>query len=393
MNRRTPGTQGDRPLPGTGPAWVRLLFAGALFCAALNPACRGDAPSPRPPEVRTAPGQLKKLEIPRSGAYTGAYIDFGETEDDVTLEALEGFEKLVGKHQAIVAMSSYWGRQSFPLPALRIISAYGAVPLVYWSPWDYPFEEEKGKDKFNPRNILAGRWDAYIDLWAQQARSFGGPMLVSWGLEMNGDWFPWSGLYCGGSKVVPGSIPERHEGPENYKNAYRHVVDRVRAAGAHNIEWVFHANNSSNPNQPWNRIAGYFPGSGYVDWLALSAYGQQYPGTGWTPFEEVLPAPYREICAVDPDKPFLLAEWGVGEFPNSGSKGEWIREAFRRMPVEFPRLKAAVFWHERWQNGDLTYSNLRVHSSEESLAAYRQGVANPFWLDRPVFVPGEKGNP
>jgi hypothetical protein len=39
-----------------------------------------------------------------------------------------------------------------------------------------------------------------------------------------------------------------------------------------------------------------------------------------------------------------------------------------------------VYWHERWQNVDQTYSNLRVNSSVESLQAYRDGVANPDWL-------------
>ena len=52
--------------------------------------------------------------MPEHGAYTGAYIDFGDKEDDVTLEGIEEFEELTGKHQAIVAFSSYWGEQHFP---------------------------------------------------------------------------------------------------------------------------------------------------------------------------------------------------------------------------------------------------------------------------------------
>ena len=46
----------------------------------------------------------------------------------------------------------------------------------------------------------------------------------------------------------------------------------------------------------------------------------------------------------------------------------------------YPRLKAALYWHERWQNPDGFYSNLRVNSSVESLRAYRSGVAHPDWL-------------
>jgi hypothetical protein len=52
--------------------------------------------------------------IPDHGAYTGAFIDFGDAEDDVTLETIEDFEQMVGKHQAIIVSSSYWGEQNFP---------------------------------------------------------------------------------------------------------------------------------------------------------------------------------------------------------------------------------------------------------------------------------------
>jgi hypothetical protein len=57
------------------------------------------------------------------------------------------------------------------------------------------------------------------------------------------------------------------------------------------------------------------------------------------------------------------------------------------MEHQLPRLKAAVFWHERWQNGDLSYSNLRVNSSLNALNAYREGVSHPFWLSEPLYPP------
>src|SRR5438552_13870849 len=54
----------------------------------------------------THPFGSLQLVVPEHGAYTGAYIDFGDKEDDVSIENIEGFEKIVGKHQAIVASSS-----------------------------------------------------------------------------------------------------------------------------------------------------------------------------------------------------------------------------------------------------------------------------------------------
>src|SRR5262249_35904896 len=85
-------------------------------------------------------GQVE-VAIPEHGAYTGAFMDFGDAEDDVTLETIEDFEEMVGKHQAIIASSSYWGEQNFPVDNLNVIWRHGSLPLVFWSPWDKPYEE------------------------------------------------------------------------------------------------------------------------------------------------------------------------------------------------------------------------------------------------------------
>lgn len=330
-------------------------------------------------------GERGTLAVPQRGAYTGAYIEFGEQEDQVTLEAIEAFATLVGKHQAIVAFSSFWGRGSFPSTQARIIDHSGAVPLIYWNPWDSDADHDR--TRFDLEAIQAGTWDHYIDTWALAARDFGKPLLVSWGLEMNGNWFPWSGVFHGGGTPVSGSGPIHFEGPEAFKRTYRLVVDRVRAVGADNIQWVFHPNNTASPAEPWNRMAAYYPGAHYVDWIGMSAYGQQFSDQGWLSVEDMVLAPYKELAAVDPAKPLLLAEWGVGEFPKQGNKGAWIRALFSYAPRDLPRLKGAVFWHERWKNADLSYSNLRVNSSLEALNAYREGVADPFWLTQPLYIP------
>ena len=126
--------------------------------------------------------------------------------------------------------------------------------------------------------------------------------------------------------------------------------------------------------------------SDYVDWLGLSVYGKINKAEGWADFVEMMDQPYREITRLDADKPVFLAEWGVGEFP-PGDKAGFITTVFDRVPVHYPRVRLAVFWHERWENSDGSYSNLRVNSSPEALAAYRKGVAAPYWIDRPLFAP------
>ena len=146
-----------------------LGFVVVLIGLSLVPiACRQ-----RVTVAQVDPNGPVEVVIPEHGAYTGAFMDFGDAEDDVTLETIEDFEQMVGKHQAIIASSSYWGEQNFPADNLNVIWRHGSLPLVFWSPWDRPYEEDHGPDKFSLTEILAGRWDAYIDRWADGARSFG----------------------------------------------------------------------------------------------------------------------------------------------------------------------------------------------------------------------------
>jgi Glycosyl hydrolase family 26 len=329
----------------------------------------------------------RTLSVPESGAYTGAYVDFGDGEDNVTLEALEKFEKMVGKHQAIIAFGNFWGEQAFALKDARIVSRYGAIPLIFWSPWDKPYTESMLPGRFNLYNILSGMWDVYIDKWARDARDFGKPLLVAWGLEMNGTWFPWSGYYYGGGQKDLVGNPAESLGPKVYTACYRYVVNRVRAQGANNIQWVFHINNQSYPDTKWNRFLAYYPGSGYVDWIGISAYGKMSKDMDWASFYDVFHLAYQAIEKHHISKPIMVAEWGVGEYPKAGNKAEWIRNAFLDFQKLFPKVKAAVFWHERWQNQDESYSNLRVNSSPEALAAYREEVQVPYWISRPRFNP------
>ena len=117
----------------------------------------------------------------------------------------------------------------------------------------------------------------------------------------------------------------------------------------------------------------------------MSAYGKQFRRDPWISASDTLTYAYDDLCAVSPNKPIMLAEWGIGEFPDSGDKAQWIEEAFGIMKSRFPRLKAAVFWSERWQNDDGTFSNLRVTSSPQSIEAYRKAVADPYWIGQAIY--------
>src|SRR5947209_18989385 len=130
---------------------IRTSFLVGLILALAAGRCRQKTTT-RPRDL-DAPVEVL---LPAHGAYTGAFMDFGDAEDDVTIETIEEFESMVGKHQAIVASSSYWGEQSFPTRNLNVIWRHGSMPLVFWSPWDRPYTQNRGPDKFNLNAIIEG---------------------------------------------------------------------------------------------------------------------------------------------------------------------------------------------------------------------------------------------
>src|SRR5437667_8707423 len=75
-------------------------FVILVSCVAIV-ACRKSRPQ-QPRTDANAPGEVL---LPATGAYTGAFMDFGDAEDEVTIETIEEFEGMVGKHQAIIASS------------------------------------------------------------------------------------------------------------------------------------------------------------------------------------------------------------------------------------------------------------------------------------------------
>ena len=77
------------------------------------------------------------------------------------------------------------------------------------------------------------------------------------------------------------------------------------------------------------------------------------------------------------------------QFPSQGiaaaDKADFISRAFHDMKTKYTRVRAAVYWHERWENKDGSFTNLHVNSSPAALDAYRKAVADPYWIDRPQF--------
>lgn len=327
-----------------------------------------------------------KLRPPRHGIYHAAFPAFGPAEDTVTRQHIDRFSNdISGKDLTWAYFSDNWFKGiDFPTKDVKTILARGVIPFIRVMPrstWNACSDKKYSLDK-----IIRGNFDKQLRRYARDAAAIRAPMMMEFGTEVNGDWFPWSGACNGAGQKNGYGSPTLADGPERFRDAYRHLIAIFRQEGANNVTWVMHYNGSGSPQAAWNSHAAYYPGDDYIDWLGLSAYGAQTPAVmrSWNPqFRDVMDYAYANVAAVSRTKPVALLEFGVIEHKG---KPQWIRNAFRDLASgRYKRLKAVAWWHSDWRNNDGTWSRMKVDSSAAAVAAYREGVAQSVFVTQPVI--------
>ncbi len=255
----------------------------------------------------------KKL-IPVEGKmYLSAFPDFAGTEDTVTAERIEKFEETAGKEIAWAYFSNNWmDSLVFPGNAVQVIAGEGKTPFVRLM-FRSVFEEDKEDPKYKLTDIINGTYDAALEAWAVEAANCGVNLLAEFGTEVNGSWFPWNGIYCGGGETTGYGDPEYPDGPEIFRDAYRHIIDICNQQGADNITWFFHFDDSNEPDEWWNTPEYYYPGDDYIDWIGVSVYGPFHRGDEYIKPEELIDAAYEMMRNVSENKPYAILEFGVTE--------------------------------------------------------------------------------
>jgi hypothetical protein len=343
-----------------------------------------------------SPGSSLVLAPPSGGRiYHAAFPDFGGPEDRVRASRLHSFEHAAGRPLTWAYFSNNWfdRRIHFPAQDVQTVEDAGRVPFIRMMARS---GFGGGRDpNYTMQSIIDGDWDEPapgngLVPWCQGAAASGVPLLVEFGTEVNGEWFPWNGRWNGGGKTDGYGDPSVPDGPERFRDAYRHIVDVCHAEGADNITWFFHVDVGPWPQAKWNtRFANYYPGDGYVDWIGVSDYGPLKPGQPWHSFRHRLDRVYDRFAALSPSKPIAVLEYGAADQPaHPGRKARWIRRAIGSVASgRWPRIAALSYWHERWRNGDGTTSDLHIDSSRRSRRAYRHAIDDPVFTSTPQFVP------
>jgi hypothetical protein len=318
-----------------------------------------------------------KLLPPETGLYHGSFPDLLDSDrgGDILQKTAE-YEALVGTKSAWVVVGNHWFEGvKAPVEVLNQMTRAGKFPIVQVMPWIERARDRGPDPQFGLLRIAQGNLDAEIRRYAEEIKSVQYGVGISFAPEMNGSWYPWSGYYQGGGNMEYGD-PQKADGPEIYQDAYKRMVAIFREVGVDNVTWFFHYTAANRPATEWNKASLYYPGDDFVDWVGVSSYSAQQTRDVWEDFTVMMDEAYAEYEQMAPSKPFAVLEFGTIEDQlNSYRKSDWIANALSALLTgRYPNLKGFSYWHERsWSPTDPSF-NLRIDSSNQSLAAYRDGL-------------------
>ncbi len=248
--------------------------------------------------------------------------------------------------------------------------ASGGTPrtlVVAWMP-------DKTTGTVTLSQIPTGTYDTHINQMVAGMAAYPGQVIVRFGHEMNGNWYPWSVAYTGTDKGISTAA--------DYVAASRYIHDKLAAADP-SIKTMFCAN---GVDVGATTAEAYYPGDAYVDLLALDSYNTYAanPATGWTsPYATFQPM-YDRLEALSGGKDIWVAETGCMDGVTGRSKATWLTDLFTE--TRLAKLKGVVYFDS--QGGKDWRFQTSTTAAEAASAGYRSvGDADlPDDMEPPVDV-------
>lgn len=303
--------------------------------------------------------QLLTVKAETNQIYWGAFV--GTTRMGY-FPKVASFEAAVGKNMSIWNWIQAWNEpdrsdiargildcSEFNTTVMNQCRNNGMIPMVSWAPLS-PQSDESYYPTPTLQDILNGQEDAYLTAWGQATAAWGHPFFVRLFWEFTGSWTthynPWSGYNSGAAQFV---------------QAWQYVVNKVRAAGADNISWVWCP---ADVGDSVATLQSVYPGNNYVDWVATDVYPSQ--GQGMEP--EV-----TNIHTAIPDKPMMLAEIGY----NGNDMDSWWNNFLTNvLPNQYPYIKAVILWQDDETSGPSPNS---PSFDVTNIAGFQKGVSSDYY--------------
>ena len=343
-------------------ATTAVLVVAALAGPALRDALLTDG-SPEPgPTPSTGPGNcpVSQKLVPECGSWWGVAPGVFTTTPAST--ALADFESKTGRH-ADIYHRYHRGDELFPTRDEIAAAHDPAGPRVLLVNWKVAWGTTWA-------DVAAGGQDERIDRLAEHLKqTFGDKFFLSLHHEPENDVDP---------------DPDSGMTAKDYAAMYRHTVERLRDDGVDNAVFVMiYMGFQRWATQPWfDRL---YPGDDVVDWIGYDPYVSADPTAdhhgdfarlvNQTSDPDTWPGFYNWSVAHHPDKPLMLSEWGVFEYPDDPARKAEIFDSVEQQLPDYPALKALVYFDSpRAPRGDT-----RIDSSDDALDAFRTLAALPIF--------------
>jgi len=247
-------------------------------------------------------------------------------------------------------------------PVNTFTASVGISPqlVLYYSGWLEPFQWSFAQEahvhhatviiQIQPWEdlaaISAGHYDGYLRSFATAVRRFGHPVIIGFGHEMNGRWYPWG---------------YGHQSPTAFVKAWRHVVQLFYRCGARNDTWLWTVSSSGGKHA--GPLKPYWPGTKYVTWVGIDGYYY----TRHQDFAHVYGSTISQIRKFT-NLPILLAETGIGQIAGQA----------RELPTLFAGIRRehllGLVWFDVAQHKGLYHQDWRLEGHPAAIAAFRKGV-------------------
>jgi mannan endo-1,4-beta-mannosidase len=196
---------------------------------------------PGPARPRSPALQNGQVALPTTPGY---YIGVYPHGVPISYAGATAFASATGVAPRLVVYYSGW-LEPFKAGFAHTASSSGAVPVVQINPSGVSLAA-----------IASGHYDSYLSTYARAVRAYGHPVVLSFGHEMNGDWYSWAST---------------HTSPATFVAAWRHIVTVFRAHGTRNVTWLWTVNAINS--QPGVASPGaWWPGGSYVTWVGIDGY-------------------------------------------------------------------------------------------------------------------------
>jgi mannan endo-1,4-beta-mannosidase len=207
-------------------------------------------------------------------------------------ENASSFQLVTGREPQIVEFYNPFKQPFAEFEAMKVINA-GQIPLIQLNPYGV-----------TARQIADGVYDRHLKAYADAVRDFGCVIVLSFGHEMNGWWYPWG---------VLGNTT-----PQEFIAAWRHMHKVFAQERARNVIWSWdpsHQYSSPKPGKIASPASEWYPGNKYVDGSGLDGYlGKDTNGHPQT-FREIFGFQLNDIRHIAPHKLVYVAETGVAPGP------------------------------------------------------------------------------